>query len=1157
MFACAGEQLNQEIAETPIELHPYDTLPHGIPLELEGTRVDSFETEKQSFNRQKKISLEPNKIEAPIPDTLDLRETVIAQTPGTDTFDLALELDFTKWEKEFIYPRPIIAGNPEKSSSSLYDLRYHNIQSGLPTDAIFRLLCDRNGNIWMAMRNKGVLRFDGHSFLHLTRENGLIDESVTNIYEDSRGNIWFMTNKGFSKFNGHSFTNYQVNGVDRTEFRCVTETAEGDMYFGTWGLGMVVLKNEKLYSYSLEQGVGASVIYDIAYHPDGSIWLGQRDNGLGIYKDGTFYTHPYDNGIFERSVRAIEFDGEDMVWLGTEGGLVKYDYKNELYLDYQQTDYLGYRLVWDLHLDRTGNLWIAPFRKGIVRFDGENAWHYGEENGLSNHTSRSIIEDPQGMIWIATDHGGVNIMNTEGFEYGGDLEETQISNIYSLANYRGEIWAQYFRSGVAVISENDVQFVEERKEKLWQSSFVDKDTNLWISSMFHLYYYNGDSLTSFLIKDKLETGVLSFAHDFEGNMWFGRKAGLMIYADSVFTNFDAENGFTYDPVYALLADDKKVWVGTKGSGLFKYEAGKFTRYTKHEGLHTDKINCLFKNNDGLWIGTDGGGVYLLDENEEFTNYRDKDGLSDNYVQSFIEDKNANLWIASENGLTVKVDDQFIAYTDESRLNATDFNQRSVVMDDNNNILWGTTSGFVRLNTANFKIDSIIPILSINHILIEQQTVNFRELQKKLANDSYFPEQGGLDLSEMHFDSLTKFQNTPHGLELPHTIDQITLNFACSNINGSQSFKYTYFLEGSNSEWSPLNDENKATFNNLDYGDYVFRVKAQNQFGIWSEELTYSFSIATPWWHQWWAYLIYALIFIGLLYSFFRIRVARFKQQQIVLEKTVDQRTNELKLQKERVEEQHLEIKDSITYAKRIQEAILPTSEHFKEHLKQSFILYKPKDIVAGDFYWLESKNDAILFAVADCTGHGVPGAMVSVVCNGALNRAVREFGLEEPGQILDKTREIVIDEFEKSRDDVKDGMDIALCSIKGNELRYAGANNPLWIIRNGEIMEFKADKEPIGKFANQQPYTTKSIALEQGDCLYIFSDGFVDQFGGEHLPNGRVGGKKFKPRALRKLLLEVQDKDMNQQKELINAAFENWRGELDQVDDVCLIGVRV
>lgn len=257
-------------------------------------------------------------------------------------------------------------------------------------------------------------------------------------------------------------------------------------------------------------------------------------------------------------------------------------------------------------------------------------------------------------------------------------------------------------------------------------------------------------------------------------------------------------------------------------------------------------------------------------------------------------------------------------------------------------------------------------------------------------------------------------------------------------------------------------------------------------------------------------------------------------------------------QKKIIESKNKEIIDSITYAKRIQEAILPPNKKVAEQLPNSFILYEPKDIVAGDFYWMANKKGKILFAACDCTGHGVPGAMVSVVCANALNRSVNEFGLTVPAEILNKTRELIIAHFEQSQEDVKDGMDIALCSLEGNMLEYAGAYNPLWIIKEGskEVLQITADKQPIGKHEGQKPFANHKIDLQKADTIYIFSDGYADQFGG-------AKGKKFKYKPLKKLLLSVQSKDMPEQKEILNKTFKQWKGSLEQVDDVCIIGVRI
>lgn len=303
----------------------------------------------------------------------------------------------------------------------------------------------------------------------------------------------------------------------------------------------------------------------------------------------------------------------------------------------------------------------------------------------------------------------------------------------------------------------------------------------------------------------------------------------------------------------------------------------------------------------------------------------------------------------------------------------------------------------------------------------------------------------------------------------------------------------------------------------------------------------------------------SLLIVGILAFYIYRGLKKNKQASKIIED-----------QKRIVEGKNTEILDSISYAKRIQNAILPSTRLVKESFKDSFILYKPKDIVAGDFYWMETIShqsaennqqsetgklvaaDLILFAVADCTGHGVPGALVSVVCHNALNRSVREYGFIDPGKILDKTKDLVISEFEKSEEEVLDGMDISLCvlDLKTKELNWAGANNPLWIVRNNELIDIKPDKQPIGKFELAKPFTSHSIKLLANDCIYIFTDGYQDQFGGE-------GAKKFKASKFKELLLSVNSSDMEQQQKFIDKAFYDWKGQLEQVDDICIIGIKI
>lgn len=307
----------------------------------------------------------------------------------------------------------------------------------------------------------------------------------------------------------------------------------------------------------------------------------------------------------------------------------------------------------------------------------------------------------------------------------------------------------------------------------------------------------------------------------------------------------------------------------------------------------------------------------------------------------------------------------------------------------------------------------------------------------------------------------------------------------------------------------------------------------------------------------WFLGIGVLIFIILIILVF----INYRQKQKINQQ-LKENNKLLQLQKKKTETQNellarknKEITDSINYAKRIQEAILPSRYTISESINNGFILFRPKDVVSGDFYWMEEHNERLFLAAADCTGHGVPGAMVSVICSNALSKALLEEKIEDPGKLLDRAREIVIDQFRKSSEHVKDGMDISLAVIdkKNKAMQWAGANNPLWIIReeqSNQVVEVRPDKQPVGVYENAKNFTTHNIEISPKDKIYLFSDGFVDQFGGK-------SNKKFKPAQFRRLLLEIQELTMQEQKTALKKVFDDWKGNNEQVDDVCIIGYEI
>ena len=352
---------------------------------------------------------------------------------------------------------------------------------------------------------------------------------------------------------------------------------------------------------------------------------------------------------------------------------------------------------------------------------------------------------------------------------------------------------------------------------------------------------------------------------------------------------------------------------------------------------------------------------------------------------------------------------------------------------------------------------------------------------------------------------------------------------------------------------------KVTSHSLIAGDIMHRMETKNlndslkiekQFAL--ERVAQSEKMARV---QDVVYLIVIGIIILTISLFFIIRANKKKKKLNI----------ELIQKNALIQENSKQILDSITYAKRLQRAILPSIEDVNEHIPNSFLIFLPKDIVSGDFHWFEAVDNTKYVAVADCTGHGVPGAMVSVVCSNALSRSVNEFGLRLPSDILNKTRELVIYTLGKSGEDVTDGMDISLIALSEKTVQFSGANNSLWIIRQNEhikkgeiyidkeskeasLLEIKGDKQPVGLYSLMQDFTTKEIDLEPSDILYMTSDGFPDQFGGEK-------NKKFKQNNLKIELLSIYNKPMAEQKIHLEKVFIQWKGRFEQTDDVCLMGI--
>jgi serine phosphatase RsbU (regulator of sigma subunit) len=377
------------------------------------------------------------------------------------------------------------------------------------------------------------------------------------------------------------------------------------------------------------------------------------------------------------------------------------------------------------------------------------------------------------------------------------------------------------------------------------------------------------------------------------------------------------------------------------------------------------------------------------------------------------------------------------------------------------------------------------------------------------------------------------------------------------------------MEGISTNWSNHSYEAKADYRNLPYGSYNFKVRAIGASGKWSEPFEYVFIIKPPWWHTWLARIGYGLTVLIIIFSFIRWRTAKLKERQKELETEIkiatleileqkeaaERAQKETEKQKEQVEEAHKEITDSINYAERIQRSFLATEEILNESLNEYFVFFQPKEAVSGDFYWAGKLNNGTFAMVkADSTGHGVPGAIMSILNISSIEEAVKE-GSTAPHEIFNKTRNFIIDRLKKdgSPEGGKDGMDASIIcfDFEKDKFTYTAAQNPIWVIRDGELTEIKPEKMPIGKHDKDHiPFEGGEFEIQKGDQVYTLTDGFQDQFGGPK-------GKKFMVKKMREYVLSISHLSMEEQHQKIKEAFNHWKGEIEQVDDVCVIGIKI
>ncbi|MFN8254721.1 MAG: SpoIIE family protein phosphatase [Bacteroidales bacterium] len=665
------------------------------------------------------------------------------------------------------------------------------------------------------------------------------------------------------------------------------------------------------------------------------------------------------------------------------------------------------------------------------------------------------------------------------------------------------------------------------------------------------------------------------------------------------------SGFEEKCRFIEIDEDNNIWFADKTKGIYKlklnslFDSVTAIPYNENKGLINGN-NYIFKFKNNIIVGTDDG-LYAYDkQNDKFFREKELNDIIGTGVKItlFKEDKYGNIWFKQRRKTKQNVEEvyemgQLIRQPNQTYvLDKTPFyklknNIYSITPLADGNVIIGTDKGMVHFD-ATLKKDYNQKYFALI------RKVEFILNDSLIYNGSYFDTSGHVSLNQMNHQVY----------QIPFEFNDIRFSFSSPFFDAPEEVQFKFYLEGNDNGWSDWKSKNFKEYSNLAAKEYVFHVKAKNIYEIESEEATYTFVILPPWYQTYWARIIYVILTIFLIWGIVRLSVRRLRKQKEHLEQLVKERTieitiknSELEQQKEEIMAQRDEIEAqrdelsarntelgeknkqieaqrdklsetnkiiqdknknitaSITYAKRIQEAMLPLREKINQSLEENFILFKPRDIVSGDFYWFATRNDKIIYTAVDCTGHGVPGAFMSMIGSEILTTIINQ-GITKPSDILDLKNKFVRTALKQDQTENQDGMDMSLCTIdkRNKVVEWAGAKNPLIYIQNNELFHLKGDMQSIGGHQMskvEKKFTNYEVSYaDTATYFYTFTDGYQDQFGGER-------GRKFMIKQLKEILLEIHLKPMDEQQKILDFHIEHWMKNVEQTDDILVIGFKL
>lgn len=958
----------------PILTKKGDTLTTGVPIPIHGKIIDPesvakptvvpLTTPKNIINAHKNLHKIPDDlIIVPLNKNL-LPEIFISDIPQKDsshyivnelgdTIKTGIPLPIIGKVVQCTLPGPIESLPPGSKDAANSHLQFLDVDQGMASSYVPSMFEDTQGNLWFGTK-AGACWYDGTYFRYFTENEGLSDNSVKSILEDKSSNLWFGTEGGgINLYNGKFFTHYTMKeGLSNNNITTIKEDKNGNIWFGTYGGGVVRFDGEFITNFTKNEGLLNNNVLSIIEDKTGKLWFG-TEGGVSCYDGRSFTNYTQQAGLSNNSVISMLEDKAGNIWFGTTGGGVnRFDGKS--FTQFTKRDGLSNNLIISIAEDNYGNMWFGTFNGGVNRFDGKYFEHFTQNEGLSNDYVFSIIEDNAGNLWFGTFGGGVNRYDGNSFTHFTRKEGLSNTFVLSILEDRsGKLWFGTEGGGVNIYDGSTFTYLS-REEGLSSdhiySIHESKDGTFWFGTYnAGVNRFDGKTFTHFTQNQGLTNNIVSsIAEDKSGNLWLATAGGLCKFNGEYFTHFTEDEGFPDNNVYSILVDKNDIlYVGT-GKGLTRFDGNTITNYSEKEGLPGNEVFSILEDGSGnLWIGTSAGLVRY--NGESFTYFTKKEGLTGNEIRSIDQDLNGNLWLGTESGISeFKPSESNETSTSNSQhiyrfgksdgIKNIDILNNSVCLDSRNQMWWGAGENVTMLNMDNFSVSGKPPTVSLRQLEINEKYINYRNLSDSLSQ-------------EIKFDSVQRFENYPLHLKLPYNKNHLTFKFSAIDWNAPHKIQYSYIMEGLNLNWSHATSEGKAEYRNLPYGEYKFKVCAIGESGIWSKAFEYNFTINPPWWHTWWARIIYILSSVVAIYQIFRWRLSNLKKRQKELEHEVEIATIEIRKQKNEIEKEKEEVEIQRNKSDELLLNILPAeiAEELKENGKTDARTFDLASILFTDF----------------------------------------------------------------------------------------------------------------------------------------------------------------------------------------------------------------